>query len=294
LTPATEAERASTKRRASRLLSRHPGLQLGGLISGPMAWLLVVYIGSLVALLLTSLYTTDAFTSALVHKISFTNLHRLVSQSIFRDVTLRTIRVALSVTLIDLVLALPVAFFMAKVAPRRVRRGLAVALVLPLWASYLVKAYAWRTVLDPAGGVLKKAVDLSPGFGLNGAIIVLAYLWLPYMALPIYAGLEKLPSSLLDASSDLGAGAVRTFRSVVLPLLAPSIIAGAIFTFSLSLGDYIVVQVVGGKAQTIGNVIYRDFGASDLPAAAALAIIPVVLMAVLLLLVRRTGALDNL
>ena len=162
------------------------------------------------------------------------------------------------------------------------------------FAAYLVKAYAWRTVLDPAGGVMRKAAGYSPGFGLNGAVIVLAYLWLPYMALPIYAGLEKLPNSLLDASSDLGASAGRTFRSVVLPLLAPAIIAGAIFTFSLSLGDYIVVQVVGGKAQTIGNVIYRDFGASDLPAAAALATVPVLIMAVLLLVIRRSGALENL
>jgi ABC-type spermidine/putrescine transport system permease subunit I len=275
-------------------MSRHANLQLGSLISGPMLWLLVVYIGSLVALLVTSLYLTDPFTSSIVHKVSFTNLHNLVSQALYRDVTLRTIRVAISVTLIDLVLALPVAFFMAKVARKWIRRALAVALVLPLWASYLVKAYAWRTILDPAGGVLKKAAGVSPGFGLTSAIIVLAYLWLPYMTLPIYAGLEKLPNSLLDASSDLGAGAARTFRSVVLPLLAPSIIAGAIFTFSLSLGDYIVVQVVGGKSQTIGNVIYRDFGASDLPAAAAFATVPVVIMAVLLVVVRRTGALDNL
>jgi ABC-type spermidine/putrescine transport system permease subunit I len=259
-----------------------------------MLWLLVVYVGSLAALLLTSLYTTDAFTSALVHKITFTNLHDLVTRSTFRDVTARTVRVALTVTIIDLALALPVAFFMAKVARRRIRHALAVALVLPLWASYLVKAYAWRTVLDPAGGVLKKAIGYSPGFGLTGTILVLAYLWLPYMVLPIYAGLEKLPNSLLDASSDLGAGVGRTVRFVVLPLLAPSIIAGAIFTFSLSLGDYIVVQIVGGKAQTIGNVIYRDFGASNLPAAAALATVPVVIMAILLLVVRRTGALENL
>jgi putative spermidine/putrescine transport system permease protein len=290
----TAAPKNNARRRLSRLLSRRPGLQLGGLISGPLLWLLVVYVGSLAALLLTSLYTTDVFTSALVHKITLSNLHDLVTRATFRDVTVRTIRVAVSVTIIDLVLALPVAFFMAKVARRRTRRALAVALVLPLWASYLVKAYAWRTVLDPAGGVMRKAAGYSPGFGLNGAVIVLAYLWLPYMALPIYAGLEKLPNSLLDASSDLGAGAARTFRSVILPLLAPSIIAGAIFTFSLSLGDYIVVQVVGGKAQTIGNVIYRDFGASDLPAAAALATVPVLIMAVLLLVVRRSGALENL
>jgi putative spermidine/putrescine transport system permease protein len=278
----------------SRVLSRHPRLQLSGLLSAPMLWLLVVYVGSLAALLLTSLYTTDAFTSAIVHKTSFTNFHDLLTQHTYRAVTVRTLGIATSVTIIDLVLALPVAFFMAKVATRRVRRALAVAIVLPLWASYLVKAYSWRVILDPVGGVLTKTVHYSPGFGVTGAVIVLAYLWFPYMALPIFAGLEKLPDSLIDASNDLGASAGRTFRSVVLPLLAPSIIAGSIFTFSLSLGDYIVVQVVGGKAQTLGNVIYRDFGASDLPAAAALATVPVLIMGVVLLGVRRTGALENL
>ena len=281
-------------RRLSRSLSRHPRLELGALLSGPLLWLLVIYIGSLGSLLLTSLYTTDSYTGNVVKTISFGNFHDLFTNPTYRTVTLRTIGIATAVTVIDLVLALPVAFFMAKVASRRTRRALAVAVVLPLWASYLVKAYSWRVILDPAGGVLYKTFGFSPGFGVGGAIVVLAYLWLPYMALPIYVGFEKLPNSLLDASGDLGGRAGRTFWSVVLPLLKPSIIAGAIFTFSLSLGDYIAVEIVGGKAQTIGNVIYRDFGASNLPAAAAFAVVPVLIMVVFLLLVRRSGALENL
>ena len=281
-------------RRLSRSLSRHPRAQLGGLLSGPLLWLLVIYVGSLGALLLTSLYMTDAFTGNVVKTISLDNFRELITNPTFRTVTLRTVGIAAAVTVIDLVLALPVAFFMAKVASRRTRRALAVAVVLPLWASYLVKAYCWRVILDPAGGVLRKTFGFSPGFGVTGAVLVLAYLWLPYMALPIYVGLEKLPNSLLDASGDLGGRTLRTFWSVVLPLLKPSIIAGAIFTFSLSLGDYIAVQIVGGKAQTIGNVIYRDFGASNLPAAAALAVVPVLIMIGFLVLVRRSGALENL
>lgn len=291
---ASSIPRAGIGRRLSRSLSRHPRAQLGGLLSGPLLWLLVIYVGSLGALLLTSLYTTDAFTGNVVKTISLDNFRELITNPTFRTVTLRTVGIAAIVTVIDLVLAFPVAFFMAKVASWRTRRALAVAVVLPLWASYLVKAYCWRVILDPAGGVLRKTFGFSPGFGVPGAVLVLAYLWLPYMALPIYVGLEKLPNSLLDASGDLGGRTIRTFWSVVLPLLKPSIIAGAIFTFSLSLGDYIAVQIVGGKAQTIGNVIYRDFGASNLPAAAALAVVPVLIMIGFLVLVRRSGALENL
>jgi putative spermidine/putrescine transport system permease protein len=282
------------RRSASAALDRHPRGQLAGLLSAPLLWIVVVYIGSLASLLLTSLYTTNDFTGNLVKTVTFTNFHELFSDPTFSTVTLRTIGIAASVTVIDLVLALPVAFFMAKVASRRTRRALAVAIVLPLWASYLVKAYCWRVMLDPVGGVLKKTIGYSPGFGLTATVLVLAYLWLPYMALPIYAGLEKLPDSLLDASGDLGAKGGRTFRSVVLPMLTPSIAAGAIFTFSLSLGDYITVQIVGGKTQTMGNVIYSDFGAGNLPQAAAFAVVPVVIMAIVLLGLRRTGALENL
>jgi putative spermidine/putrescine transport system permease protein len=281
-------------RSLSRHLSRHPRVQLGGLLSAPMLWLGLIYLGSLGALLLTSLYTTDDFTGAVVKTVSLQNFQDLLSNPTFRAVTIRTVVIAVAVTLIDLALALPFAFFLAKVASRRTRRALAVALVLPLWASYLVKAYCWRVIFDPAAGVMKQTLGFSPGFGITAAIIVLAYLWLPYMTLPIYAGLEKLPNSLLDASGDLGAKAGRTFWSVVLPMLKPSILAGAIFTFSLSLGDYITVQIVGGKTQTIGNVVYRDFGSGNLPAAAALATVPIVIMVFVLLAVRRTGALENL
>ncbi|MCU1355828.1 MAG: binding-protein-dependent transport system inner rane component [Acidimicrobiales bacterium] len=281
-------------RRASRVLSRHPRLELASLLGAPLTWLVLVYLGSLAALLVTALYTTDPFTGNLVHTTSTTNLHELVTNRTLRVVTQRTVGVAFAVTVIDLALALPIAFFMAKVASPRTRRALAVAIVLPLWASYLVKAYCWRVILDPEGGVLRKAFGVSPGFGVSGAVVVLAYLWLPYMVLPIYAGLEKLPNSLLDAAGDLGSRPVGTFRSVVLPLLKPAILAGAVFTFSLSLGDYITVQIVGGKAQLIGNVVYRDFGAGLIPGAAAFAIVPILIMVAFLLIVRRSGALENL
>lgn len=264
------------------------------MLSAPLLWLLVIYLGSLLALLITSLYTTDPFTGNLVKTTGLGNFRELIQNPTFRIVTLRTLGIATAVTIIDFSLALPLAFFMAKVATPRWRRALAVSLVLPLWASYLVKAYSWRVILDPSAGVMKQTLGFSPGYGVTGATIVLAYLWFPYMALPIYAGLEKLPNSLLDASGDLGGKALRTFWSVVLPLLKPSILAGAIFTFSLSLGDYITVQIVGGKAQVIGNVVYRDFGAGRLPSAAAFAVVPVLLMIGFLLMVRRSGALDNL
>lgn len=295
--PATEASpgpRVGVGRRLSRALSAHPRLQLGGLLTPPLAWLVVIYLGSLAALLVTALYTTDSFTGDLIKTRSFDNLHELWTNPTFRIVTQRTLGVAIAVTLIDLAFALPLAFFLAKVASRRTRRMLAVAIVLPLWASYLVKAYCWRVILDPSAGVLKKVFGHSPGFGVSGAVIVLAYLWLPYMILPIVAGLEKLPDSLLDAASDLGSKGGRTFWSVVLPMLKPSILAGAVFTFSLSLGDYITVQIVGGKAQMIGNVVYRDFGSGLIPSAAAFAMVPVGIMVLFLLLVRRSGALENL
>jgi putative spermidine/putrescine transport system permease protein len=165
---------------------------------------------------------------------------------------------------------------------------------MPLWASYLVKAYAWRAVFDPAGGVLEEWFGGSPGYGITATVVVLAYLWLPYMILPIYAGLERLPDSLLEASGDLGAHAGSTFRSVVLPLVYPALVAGSIFTFSLSMGDYITVQIVGGKTQMIGNVVFRNFGSNNIPFAAAFAVVPVVVMLVYLLAVRRSGALENL
>jgi putative spermidine/putrescine transport system permease protein len=210
---------------------------------------------------------------------------------------MRSIWVAIAVTVICAVIALPMAFFMAKVASARTRHWLVIAILTPLWASYLVKAYAWRVMLANGGPIdsLLGGPGHGPGYGLTATIIVLSYLWLPYMILPVYAGLDRLPNSLLEASSDLGARSGRTFRSVVLPMVWPAVVAGSIFTFSLSLGDYIAVKIVGGKTQMIGNLVYDNSGAANnLPFCAALATIPVVIMVVYLIAVRRSGALEEL
>ena len=282
----------------SAFLHRHPRVRLALLLAAPLVVLLVVYLGSLAALLLTAFWSTDVFTGEIVKTFTLDNLREAAGNATYRTVTMRTIGVAVAVTVICAVLAFPMAFFMAKVASPRVRRGLVVAVLTPLWASYLVKAYAWREMLA-GDGVLNWALApvglRGPGFGLTATVVVLSYLWLPFMVLPVYAGLERLPDSLLDASGDLGARSWRTIRSVVLPLAFPALVAGAIFTFSLSLGDYIAVQIVGGKSQLLGNLIQGNAGAANnLPLAASLAGVPVVLMVVLLLGVRRTGALENL
>ncbi|MFF4650678.1 ABC transporter permease [Streptacidiphilus sp. ASG 303] len=277
-------------------LHRHPRLRLAGLLSAPTAWLVVAYLGSLAALFLSAFWTTDPFTSDVVRIWSLDNLRAVVTTDVFRTVALRSIGVAVAVTVIDVLLALPVAFYMAKVARPRHRRLLVVAVLTPLWASYLVKVYAWRAILaegGPLDWVLRPLGLGSPGFGLPAVVAVLAYLWLPYMILPIHAGLEQLPDKLLEASADLGAGAGRTFRSVVLPMVLPSVAAGSVFTFSLSLGDYIAVQIVGGRTQLIGNLVYANI-TLDLPLAAALGTVPVVVILLYLLAVRRSGALRSL
>jgi putative spermidine/putrescine transport system permease protein len=201
------------------------------------------------------------------------------------------------VTVTDAILAFPIAFFMAKVASRRARALLVIAVLMPLWASYLVKVYAWRVILQE-DGILNWALGPlglhGPGFGNVATWLVFSYLWLPYMVLPIYAGLERIPDGLLDAAGDLGGGPGVTFRRVLLPLALPAVVAGSIFTFSLTLGDYITPQLVS-STQFIGNVVYINVGvANNLPFAAAFATVPVVVMVIYLLLVRRIGAFDNL
>ncbi len=285
-------------RRFSSVLHRHPRLRLLLLLAAPMLVLVVVYLGALAVLLLSAFWSTDVFTGDVVKTFTLDNFRDVLTSSTYRTVIVRTVLVALSVTVICAVLAFPMAFYMAKVASPRARRLLLVAVLTPLWASYLVKAYAWRSMLA-GDGVVNWALEPfglhGPGFGVPATVIVLSYLWLPYMILPVYAGLERLPDSLLEASGDLGAKAGRTFRSVVAPLAFPAVVAGAIFTFSLSLGDYIAVQIVGGKSQLLGNLIQGNSGAANnLPLAAALAAVPVAIMVVFLLGVRRTGALDNL
>ncbi|BBH63453.1 spermidine/putrescine ABC transporter permease [Actinoplanes sp. OR16] len=278
-------------------LHRNPRLRLAGLLSAPLLWLVVAYLGALAVLLVSAFWTVNGFTGEVVREFSLQNFRTLVTEEVYRAVTLRSLGVAASVTAICVVIATPMAFFMAKVASAKYRHWLVIAILTPLWASYLVKAYAWRILLANGGPIdtLLGGPGNGPGYGLFATVLVLSYLWLPYMILPIYAGLERLPDSMLEASADLGARAGRTFRAVVLPILIPSVIAGSIFTFSLSLGDYITVQIVGGKTQMIGNLVYANIGAANnLPFAAAIATVPVVIMVIYLVAVRRSGALEEL
>jgi ABC-type spermidine/putrescine transport system permease subunit I len=278
-------------------LHRHPRVRLTALLSAPLLWLVVAYLGALAVLLISAFWTVNTFTGDLVKVFSVQNFRTLVTEEVYRNVALRSLGVAAAVTVICVVLAVPMAFFMAKVASPVYRRWLVIAILTPLWASYLVKAYAWRVLLANGGPVdwLLGGPGHGPGYGLFAVILVLSYLWLPYMILPIYAGLERLPDSMLEASADLGARPWRTFRAIVMPILIPSIFAGSIFTFSLSLGDYITVQIVGGKTQMLGNLVYANIGAANnLPFAAAIATVPVAIMVIYLIAVRRSGALEEL
>jgi len=284
--------------KVSAVLHRRSGLRLAGLLTAPAGWLVLVYIASLAALLITALWTVDSFTGKVSTEWTLDNLILVTTDPVYQAIALRTVWIAVAVTVIDMVIALPIAFFIAKIASARWQKLLVVAVLMPLWASYLVKAYAWRNVLAE-GGLLEwlgAPVGLdSPGYSETAVILTLAYIWLPYMILPIHAGFERVPDSLLEASGDLGAKPLTTLRLVVLPILVPSIIAGTIFTFSLSLGDYITAQIVGGTTQMLGTVVYSNVGAANnLPLAAAVSLIPIAIIMIYLFVVRRTGALDNL
>ncbi len=280
------------------VLHRHPRLRLGLLLGPPMLWLGVLYLGSLAALFITSLWTVDGFTGTIERSWTLDNYRDLWTIPVYRTITIRTVLIAVSVTLIDVVIAFPIALYMAKVASPRLQRLLVIAVLTPLWASYLVKAYAWRGMLSetgPVAWILQPFGLDTPGYGLVAVVITLSYLWLPYMILPMYAGLERLPNSLLEASADLGASTTTTMRRVVLPVLFPAAVAGSIFAFSLTLGDYIAVRIVGGANQMLGNVVYDNFRTgNNMPFAAAVATIPVLIMLGYLAAVRRTGALENL
>ncbi|GEP35443.1 spermidine/putrescine ABC transporter permease [Nocardioides szechwanensis] len=288
------ALRAPVARPGSRLLHRLVWLRLGLLLSAPLAWMLLIYVVALAALLITSLWSVDSLSSEIDRTWTLDNFRTLVENQVYRDVTVRTIGVALAVTVIDVAIALPIAFYMAKVASPRLRRMLVVAVLTPLWASYLVKVFAWRVVLSEGGPAEWSGLG-SPGYGLTAVVITQAYIWLPYVILPVFAALERVPDSLLEAAGDLGANSGMVLRSVVLPLLVPGILAGGIFAFSLTMGDYITVNIVGGANQMLGNLVFVNAGAANnLPLAAAIAMIPIVVMVVLLAAIRRTGALENL
>lgn len=288
----------SPARRVSSWLYSHAKSRLALLLSAPLVWLVAIYIFALVALLVTAFWTVDSFTGAVHPGFSLNNIQALFRDQLYLNVTGRTLGIAVLVTVVDLLVALPIAFYMSKIASARAQRWLVISILMPLWASYLVKAYAWRSVLSNEGLLhwLLAPVGLdTPGYGLTAIIITQGYLWLPYVILPIYAGLEKVPNSLLEASGDLGARTFQTLRRVVLPMLVPAIVAGSIFSFSLTLGDYITVNIVGGANQMLGNLVYTNVGAANnLPMAAAIAFIPILLMFGYLAAVRKTGALENL
>ena len=290
------AEKRSVGRRLADLFHGRPRLQIGALLSGPIAWLVIGYLGSLAVLLISSFWGVSAISGELQKSFTLDNYKELLDQSVYKDVAVRTIGIAAAATLTDALLAFPVAFYMAKVASPRVKGLLVVAILMPLWSFYLVKVYAWQTMLA-SGGVIDWALDpigvSGPGYGSTAVWLVESYLWLPYMILPIYAGLERIPNSMISASEDLGANPWRTFRSVVLPLAFPAIVAGSIFTFSLTLGDYITPTLVSPDTQFIGNVIFSQH-TSNLPLASAFAVVPIIVMVIYLAIARRLGAFEHL
>jgi putative spermidine/putrescine transport system permease protein len=294
MTTEAVAGRRSAGRKLAGLFHGRPRLQTGTLLSGPLAWLVVVYLGSLAVLLVSAFWSVDPLSGELVQGFSFENFELLWQESVYGDVIGRTVLIAALATVTDAVLAFPIAFYMAKVANRRGKAILVVAILLPLWSSYLVKVLSWRTMLSN-GGVINWALEPfgleGPGYGLTAVWLVMSYLWLPYMILPIYAGLERIPDSLISASEDLGASPFTTFRRVILPLAFPAVVAGSIFTFSLTLGDYITPRLVSND-QFIGNVIFNNIS-TNLPLASALATVPIVVMIGYLLVARKLGAFEH-
>ncbi|MGN6799064.1 MAG: ABC transporter permease [Gaiellaceae bacterium] len=271
------------------------------LLSPPIVFFLGIYIASLAALFVYAFWTVDPFTSLTVHTWTSVNFSDLWHGSTYHDVALRTVVIAGAVTIADAVLAFPFAYYMARLATPRVRAVLFVLVLLPLWASYLARVYAWQLILNQNGVLnwVTAKLGLPPAnlIYTNTAIwIVFSYIWLPFMILPIYAALERIPHSYIEASRDLGAKGGRTLRSVILPLALPGVVAGSIFTFSLTLGDYITPTLVGGpSSQFIGNVVYDSVNqASNLPFGAAFAVVPVLIMGVYLVVARRLGAFDAL
>jgi putative spermidine/putrescine transport system permease protein len=293
---AAGSQRRSAGRRLADLFHGRPRLQLGTLLAGPISWLVIGYIGSLFVLLIAALWSVNALSGELTKSLSFDNYKELLDNAVYKDVALRTVGIAAAATLTDAILAFPIAFYMAKLASPRMKGLLVVAILMPLWSFYLVKVYAWRTMLSE-GGIINWALDpigiSGPGYGSTAVWLVESYLWLPYMILPIYAGLERIPNSMISASEDLGATPWTTFRRVVLPLVFPAVVAGSIFTFSLTMGDYITPSLVSPDTQFIGNVVFSNI-VNNLPLASAFATVPILVMIIYLMIARRLGAFEHL
>ena len=294
-----KTERDGAALRVSAALWRRPWARATLLLTPPLAWFILLYLAALVVLLITAFWQINPFTTSIVRTWSLGNFTTILSSPAYRSVILRTVGMAAAVTVVDGIVAFPFAYYMARVASSRTRTALFVAILLPLWASYLAKVYSWLLIFTH-DGVLDwslRRVGLSQVHLIytNWAVFtVFCYIWLPFMLIPVYAALERIPPSQIEASQDLGGRTWRTLRSVVLPLALPGIVAGSIFTFSLTLGDYITPLLVGGtSANFIGNIIYTNIGiANNVPFAAAMAMVPIVIMAAYLLCARALGAFE--
>src|SRR3954454_1457319 len=289
------AERRSVGHRLSDLLHGRERLQVGALLDGPIGWLVIGYLGSLVLLLVAAFWSVDPLSGLTIKEFTLENFEALVNEPVYRTIVWRTVRTALLVTLTDAIIAFPIAFYMAKLASRRGKALLVVGILLPLWSSYLVKVYAWRTLLSANGAIhwALSPIGLdTPGPGTTAGALCFSDLGLPHTLRPIYAGLERTPDSLISASEDLGASPFTTFRRVIMPLTFPAVVAGSIFTFSLTLGDYITPSLVSNN-QFIGNVVYNNI-VNNQPLASAFVMVPVAVMIIYLLIARRLGAFEHL
>jgi len=299
-------------RKLSDVLVARRGLTLMLLLTPPALWLGIVYLGALLALLAQSFFSIDEFSGAIVREPSLKSYGELLAPANF-DIIVRTFVVASLVTILAALIAFPIAYYAARYAKGRVKALFYLAVMMPLWSSYLVKVYAWKLLLAKegvvgwamhaigAGGLLQAWLDApliggpSLSVSYTGMVLVFLYLWIPFMVLPVQAALERVPATLIEASADLGASPAQTFARVILPLALPGLVAGAIFTFSLTLGDYIVPQIVGPSSFILGQVVYTQQGtAGNIPLAAAFSVVPILIMGLFLTLAKRIGAFDAL
>jgi putative spermidine/putrescine transport system permease protein len=296
----------------SDLFYKRPGALTAMLLGPPLAWIGIVYIGSLLALLLQSFYHLDDFSGVILHEFTLSTYGQLFEISNLQTIG-RTVAMATIVTIASAIIAFPIAYYAARFARGKTKALFYLAVMMPLWSSYLVKVYAWKLILAKEGIITWAANGLGLGWALDallatpviggsslsfsyiGTFLVFLYIWLPYMILPLQAALERVPKNFIEASADLGATPRQTFRTVILPLAMPGIIAGSIFTFSLTLGDYIIPQIVGNSRPFIGQAVYTLQGtAGDIPLAAAFTVVPMLIMGVYLFLAKRAGAFDAL
>jgi putative spermidine/putrescine transport system permease protein len=298
--------------RASDVFFRRPGLLTVLLLLPPILWIIVVYIGSLFALLLQSFYALDDFSGLIIREFTLVTYGHLLDLA-NREIIIRTVIMASAVTLACAVIAFPIAYYAARYAQGTIKALFYLAVMMPLWSSYLVKVYAWKLILAKEGILSWVAAKLrltwiidallslpsigGPSLSISyiGTFLVFVYIWLPYMILPVQAALERVPKNLIEASADLGANPGQSFRTVIFPLALPGVIAGSIFTFSLTLGDYIVPQIVGNSRLMIGQAVYTLQGtAGDIPLAAAFSVVPMIIMGIYLAIAKRMGAFDAL